>query len=99
GALGANGLRATMFNEGQSAAANPAQVRAQVSAGMWDGNHSYTHPHLTQETRAQIDSEISRTQSAVAAAGGGAPVLFRPPDGGANPTGRAVGGQYGQGGG
>ncbi len=95
GALGANGLRATMFNEGQYAAAYPAQVRAQVSAGMWVGNHSYTHPHLTQETQAQIDSEISRTQSAIAAAGGGTPVLFRPPYGETNATVRAVEAKYG----
>ncbi len=95
GALGANGLRATMFNEGQYAAAYPAQVRAQVGAGMWVGNHSYTHPHLTQETQAQIDSEISRTQSAIAAAGGGTPVLFRPPYGETNATVRAVEAKYG----
>ncbi len=40
-----NGLRATMFNQGQYAASYPAQVKAQVDAGMWVGNHSYTHPH------------------------------------------------------
>lgn len=95
GALGANGLRATMFNEGQYAAAYPAQVRAEVSAGMWVGNHSYTHPHLTQETQAQIDSEISRTQSAVASAGGGTPALFRPPYGETNATVRTVEAKYG----
>ena len=66
-ALRQNGLRATMFNEGQYAAAYPAQVRAQTSAGMWVGNHSYTHPHLTQQSQAQVDSEISRTQQAIAA--------------------------------
>ena len=36
-ALKANGLRATMFNEGQYAAAYPAQVAAEVNAGMWVG--------------------------------------------------------------
>ena len=30
---------------------------------MWIGNHSYTHPHLIQESQSQIDSEISRTQT------------------------------------
>ena len=94
-ALRANGLRATMFNEGQYAAAYPAQVQAEVSAGMWVGNHSYTHPHLTQQTQAQIDSEISRTQTAVASAGGGTPTLFRPPYGETNATVRAVEAKYG----
>src|SRR5256714_11538567 len=90
-----NGLRATMFNEGRFAAADPAGVRAEVSAGMWIGNHSYTHPHLTQLTKAQIDSEISRTQQAIANAGGGTPKLFRPPFGSSNSTVRSVEAKYG----
>ncbi|MEU6388471.1 polysaccharide deacetylase family protein [Streptomyces sp. NPDC046939] len=94
-ALKQNGLRATMFNEGQYAAANPAQVRAQVSAGMWVANHSYTHPHLTTLGQAQIDSEITRTQQAIANAGGGTPKLFRPPYGETNATVRAVESKYG----
>ncbi len=94
-ALRQNGLRATMFNEGQYAAAYPAQVRAQVNAGMWVGNHSYTHPHLTQQSQAQVDSEISRTQQAIAAAGGGTPRLFRPPYGETNGTVQAVEAKYG----
>ncbi|TXS00576.1 polysaccharide deacetylase [Streptomyces sp. col6] len=94
-ALKQNGLRATMFNEGQFAASYPAQVKAQVDAGMWVGNHSYTHPHLTQQSRDQMDSEISRTQQAVAAAGGGTPKLFRPPYGETNATLKAVEAAYG----
>ncbi|MHC3467945.1 polysaccharide deacetylase family protein [Streptomyces sp. 7R007] len=94
-ALKQNGLRATMFNEGQYAAAYPAQVRAEVAAGMWVGNHSYTHPHLTQLAQSQVDSEISRTQQAIAAAGGGTPQLFRPPYGETNSTVKAVEAKYG----
>ncbi|MGW3121867.1 polysaccharide deacetylase family protein [Streptomyces sp. NPDC001107] len=94
-ALKQNGLRATMFNEGRYAAAYPAQVKAQVAAGMWVGNHSYTHPHLPQLGQAQIDSEISRTQQAIAAAGGGTPRLFRPPYGETNATVRTVEAKYG----
>ncbi|MQY36645.1 Bifunctional xylanase/deacetylase [Streptomyces sp. RB17] len=94
-ALRQNGLRATMFNEGQYAAAYPAQVRAEVNAGMWVGNHSYTHPHLTQLSQSQIDSEISRTQQAVAGAGGGIAQLFRPPYGETNATVQGVAAKYG----
>ncbi|MGW5740983.1 polysaccharide deacetylase family protein [Amycolatopsis sp. NPDC003861] len=94
-ALRQNGLRATMFNEGQYAAAYPAQVRAQTSAGMWVGNHSYTHPHLTQQSQAQVDSEISRTQQAISAGGGGTPRLFRPPYGETNATVQSVAAKYG----
>ncbi|WP_405659252.1 polysaccharide deacetylase family protein [Streptomyces sp. NBC_01166] len=94
-ALRQNGLRATMFNQGQYAAADPAKVRAQVDAGMWVGNHSYTHPHLTQQSQAQVDSELSRTQQAIAAGGGGTPKLFRPPYGETNSTVQAAAAKYG----
>lgn len=94
-ALAKSRLRATMFNEGRFAAADPAGVRGEAGAGMWIGNHSYTHPHLTQSSKAQIDSEISRTQQAIANAGGGTPKLFRPPFGSSNSTVRSVEAQYG----
>ncbi|WP_405616678.1 polysaccharide deacetylase family protein [Streptomyces sp. NBC_00076] len=94
-ALRQNGLRATMFNQGQYAAVNPSLVRAQVAAGMWVANHSYTHPHLAQLSQAQIDSEISRTQQAIANAGGGTPKLFRPPYGETNATVKSVAARYG----
>jgi len=94
-ALKQSGLRATMFNEGQFAAAYPAQVQAEVNAGMWVGNHSYTHPHLTTLSQAQIDSEIARTQQAIANAGGGTPKLFRPPYGETNATVQTVEAKYG----
>jgi peptidoglycan/xylan/chitin deacetylase (PgdA/CDA1 family) len=90
-----SGLRATLFNEGRYAVAYPALVRAEVSAGMWIGNHSYSHPHMTQLNRAQIDSEISRAQQAIADAGGGTPKLFRPPFGSSNSTVRSVEAKYG----
>ncbi|MBJ6623820.1 polysaccharide deacetylase family protein [Streptomyces sp. I4(2020)] len=94
-ALKQNGLRATMFNTGQNAAANPSLVKAQVDAGMWVANHSYTHPHMTQLSQAQMESEISRTQQAIASAGGGTPKLFRPPYGETNSTLRSVEAKYG----
>ena len=94
-ALRRNGLRATMFNQGRYAAADPALVRAQVAAGMWVANHSYTHPHLTRLSQAQIDSEISRTQQAISNAGGGTPKLFRPPYGETNATVRSVAARHG----
>ncbi|WP_051707518.1 polysaccharide deacetylase family protein [Streptomyces sp. NRRL F-6674] len=94
-ALKQNGLRATMFNEGQYAASYPSQVAAEVNAGMWVGNHSYTHPHLIQQSQSAIDSEVSRTQQAIANAGGGTPKLFRPPYGETNSTLKAVEAKYG----
>ncbi|GAA1638107.1 polysaccharide deacetylase family protein [Actinoplanes couchii] len=94
-ALRNNGLRATMFNQGQYAAANPALVKAQVDAGMWVANHSYTHPHMTQLSQSAMESEISRTQTAIANGGGGTPKLFRPPYGETNATLRAAEQKFG----
>ncbi|MEV3984653.1 polysaccharide deacetylase family protein [Nonomuraea sp. NPDC049758] len=53
---------------------------------MWIGNHSWTHPHLTQLGAAQIQSELPRTQQAIQQATGAAPRLFRPPYGETNAT-------------
>jgi peptidoglycan/xylan/chitin deacetylase (PgdA/CDA1 family) len=94
-ALKQNGLKATLFNEGQFASAVPAQVQAEVAAGMWVGNHSWDHPHLTTLSQSQVDSEIGRTQTAIASAGGGTPKLFRPPYGETNSTVKAVEAKYG----
>jgi peptidoglycan/xylan/chitin deacetylase (PgdA/CDA1 family) len=94
-ALKQNGLKATLFNEGQFASAVPAQVQAEVAAGMWIGNHTWDHPHLTTLSQSQVDSEIGRTQTAIASAGGGTPKLFRPPYGETNSTVKAVEAKYG----
>ncbi|WP_169983096.1 polysaccharide deacetylase family protein [Microbispora sp. H10836] len=93
--LKANGLRATFFNIGQNAQNNQSLVRAQVDAGMWVGNHSYTHPHLTQLSSSQIQSELQRTQQAIQQATGSAPKLFRPPYGETNSTLKSVEQQLG----
>ena len=94
-ALQSAGARATFFNIGQRAQANPSLVRAQQAAGMWTGNHSWTHAHLTQLSSAQMSSEISQTQQAIQQATGTAPGLFRPPYGETNATLRAVESQFG----
>ncbi|MDH2429961.1 polysaccharide deacetylase family protein [Sphaerisporangium sp. TRM90804] len=94
-ALRQNGLRATMFNTGQNAQNNQALVRAQRDAGMWIGNHSYTHPHMTGMSSSQMQSELQRTQQAIQQATGTAPRLFRPPFGETNATLRSVEQQLG----
>ncbi|MCZ7439391.1 polysaccharide deacetylase family protein [Micromonospora sp. WMMC241] len=93
--LRAAGVRATFFNVGQNVQANPALARAQRDAGMWVGNHSWTHPHMTQLSQAQMTSEISQTQQAIQQATGEAPKLFRPPYLESNATLRAVEAQFG----
>ena len=69
------GVRATLFNIGQNAAANPSLVSAEQAAGMWIGNHSYTHPHMNTLQQAAMQSELQRTQQAITSAGATAPPL------------------------
>lgn len=94
-ALKQNGLRATFFNLGQNAQNYPSLVRDQVSAGMWVGNHSWSHPHMTQLSSSQMSSEITRTQQAIQSATGSAPKLFRPPYGETNSTLKSIEAQNG----
>lgn len=89
------GVRATFFNIGQNAQSNPSLVQAEQSASMWIGNHSWTHPHLTQLSQSQIVSEVSQTQQVIQQITGQAPKLFRPPYGETNSTLKAVEASYG----
>jgi endo-1,4-beta-xylanase len=94
-ALRSAGVRATFFNIGSKVAQNPALARSQVDAGMWVGNHSWSHPHLTQQSASQITAELSQTQQALQQATGQTPRLFRPPYGETNSTVRSIEGQLG----
>jgi endo-1,4-beta-xylanase len=84
-----------MFNIGQRAQSNPALVRAQLDAGLWIGNHTFTHPHLPTLTPAQVQSQLQQTQNVVQQTTGAAPRLFRPPYGETNDTIRSVAQQLG----
>jgi peptidoglycan-N-acetylglucosamine deacetylase len=94
-ALRTAGVKATLFNIGQNAQANPSLVQAEKAAGMWIGNHSWTHPHMTTLSQAQMTSEISQTQQVLQQQTGTAPRLFRPPFGETNSTLQAVERQFG----
>ncbi|MGV9214028.1 polysaccharide deacetylase family protein [Micromonospora sp. RB23] len=84
--LRANGVRATMFNVGQNVQNNRSAAQAQVSAGMWVGNHSWNHAHMTSMSQSQMQSDLSQTSSAIQSATGVRPQLFRPPYGETNST-------------
>jgi hypothetical protein len=80
--LRAHALRITFFVVGQDAdlAANHAALRLIAEEGHEFGNHSYSHEpwfHLYDD--AQIESELRRTEDAIATIGGGRPVGFRGP--------------------
>ncbi|MFG3341148.1 polysaccharide deacetylase family protein [Glycomyces sp. NPDC048151] len=94
-ALTANGLRATFFNIGRNAAANPSLARAQVNAGMWVANHTQTHPDLTKLSNTQIAQELSSAQQSIQQATGITPKLYRPPYGATNANVKSIAAQQG----
>ena len=80
-ALRAHRLRATFFNQGDHSLERPEQVRAELRAGMWVGNHTFTHPHLPQIGEPAAFQEIASTQWVLRDITGREPTLFRPPYG------------------
>ncbi|NMO52825.1 polysaccharide deacetylase family protein [Actinoplanes sp. TBRC 11911] len=89
-ALRANHLRATFFNQGNNSLDRPDQVKAELRAGMWVGNHTFTHPHLPQIGAPATFQEISSTQWVLRDITGREPTLFRPPFGETDDTVRAA---------
>ncbi len=54
-------------------------VRRAVDDGCTIECHSWTHPHFTDLTAAQMIEEVERTNEAIEKCSGDAPVFFRPP--------------------
>ncbi|SRR6266568_465834 len=79
-----NHVHANFFVVGLRAAAMPSILQREYQGGDEIGNHSWSHPDLTTLTPAQVQSQVSQTQTAVVAAGVPAPRLFRPPYGAIN---------------
>lgn len=78
--------RATFFVVGRSIDNFPAWVSKEMKIAAI-GDHSYTHPLLTQMSPAEVTSQLSRTADRIKSDSGGLRVgLFRPPYGGRNTT-------------
>ncbi len=75
------GVKTTFFLVGFWAEKHPDLVRELVSRGHEIGNHSATHPHMAQLTRAQIGEELRKCSDLVASITGTPTTLFRPPYG------------------
>ncbi|GAB3005396.1 hypothetical protein GCM10027184_73490 [Saccharothrix stipae] len=85
-ALRSAGARATFFDLGSRVQQQPQLTRETAQAGMWIGNHSWSHPYLTNLSAAAVAKELNDTQNAIRNATGQAPTLFRPPYGATNAT-------------
>jgi peptidoglycan/xylan/chitin deacetylase (PgdA/CDA1 family) len=80
--LAALGLKATFFVLGHRIENQPgrALIKRMAAEGHQIGNHSYSHPNLTERGSEEIESEITITEQLIGALDGGVK-LFRPPFG------------------
>ncbi len=75
-------VHCTFFLTGAFCKKFPTQCKAIADAGMELGNHSFTHPHFTQRSDAQIKTEISTAEDEIVKVCGRSPrPLFRYPFG------------------
>jgi len=63
--LKANNLHATFFLTGKWAEQNPELVKRILADGNTIGNHSYSHPYLTQITDAEITNQFTKTENII----------------------------------
>jgi len=82
--LADRGVEATFFVTGEMTAARPDIVRRASREGHRIGNHSWSHPHLTTLDRAQVESQLRRTNAVIERATGNSPGEWRPPHGETN---------------
>ncbi len=73
------GLHATFFLIGENAQAHPELVKRLLAEGHMIGNHTYTHPDLTQVSPLREQLELNATARLLEWITGAHPLLFRPP--------------------
>ena len=88
-------VKATFFVVGDAIRTNPAAFQAMLEGGHAIGNHSNTHPRLSELAAAEVAAEFDLTQQAVTEAGGPTMTCYRPPYGATNDTVRALSAERG----
>ncbi|MFF4545646.1 polysaccharide deacetylase family protein [Streptomyces sp. NPDC001435] len=89
------GVRAMFFVCGEMAVDNKELLARMADAGHIVGNHTWTHPLLTQLDRAEIRSEMVRTSDVIEDAYGERPWWFRAPYGAWNRAAFQLGAEMG----
>jgi peptidoglycan/xylan/chitin deacetylase (PgdA/CDA1 family) len=72
-------VQATFFVIGLRVATYPDLVRQEYGQGNAIGNHTWTHPVLTQLSSAEVGSQLQQTSDEIKSVIGVAPTVFRPP--------------------
>ncbi|GKQ39741.1 polysaccharide deacetylase family protein [Streptomyces sp. A012304] len=88
-------VRAMFFVCGEMAADHPELLARMADEGHVVGNHTWSHPLLTELTRRQIRSEMSRTCDVIEDAYGERPRWFRAPYGAWNRAAFQLGAELG----
>lgn len=78
------GVHATFFAIGQNVQLYPELVQREYNEDHIIGNHSWSHPNLTERSSASVHSQLSRTSDIIQQTLGIRPALFRPPYGALN---------------
>jgi peptidoglycan/xylan/chitin deacetylase (PgdA/CDA1 family) len=82
-----NGVKSTFFLTGESADRHPNSARLIIQDGHEIGNHTYSHPRMTQISISNMITEIQKCESSINNSVGKYPLkLFRPPYGSYNST-------------
>lgn len=80
--LKAKRVNATFFLLGKNHVARyPDLVRREAAEGHEIGNHTWSHPRLTEVSEAEIRRQLEKVQKQVKDLTGRAPTLMRPPQG------------------
>jgi len=77
--LRAKGVKATFMMIGTVAQENVGVMKRVVREGHEIGNHTYTHPDISEISREQLDLEVKLTERLFASKLGIQPLYFRPP--------------------
>lgn len=93
--LNAKDAEATFFLIGNKVARDPAAAKRIADAGMEIGSHTWEHPNMSTIAPDQIPRQLSSATSAIAAATGTAPKIYRPAGGLSSDAVRAEAGRQG----
>lgn len=72
------GAVATFFYVGNRVSSEPENISYALELGCEIGNHTWSHPVLTDISKKQVASEIKKTNNAIKEACGQYPTVFRP---------------------
>lgn len=74
-------IKATFFLVGSNVCISPEIVKRQAREGHELGNHTFTHPHMKDQSVGTLENELNMTSDVIYTVCKKRPTLFRPPEG------------------